>query len=173
MRFVSHFLDSSGSWRTKEIPGPDSLVSWEACWRVFRTAAIMCDLAAPAVLDRYAATFRARVDRFQDSWPLRALADARCRSEHWEAEHRRQALFHGSNPELSAYVPERPWNSVIRESSNDKEFWKEELGDKVIDSRQVRALVQQATGRSWNKEERDRSRSPRRATKVQRRRCWT
>ena len=38
MRFVSHFLDSSGSWWSKEIPGPDSLSSWEACWRVFRTA---------------------------------------------------------------------------------------------------------------------------------------
>ena len=25
MKFVSHFLDSSGSWRSKEIPGPDSL----------------------------------------------------------------------------------------------------------------------------------------------------
>ena len=58
MKFVSHFLDSSRSWRSKEIPGPDSLFSWEACWRVFHTAAIMCDFAAPAVLDRYAAAFR-------------------------------------------------------------------------------------------------------------------
>ena len=120
MKFVSHFLDSSGSWRSKEIPGPDSLSSWEACWRVFRTAAITCDFATPAVLDRYAAAFRTRVERFQDSWPLCALADARCRSEHWEAEHRRQSLFHDSSPELSAYVPERLWNSVIRESSNDR-----------------------------------------------------
>ena len=53
---------------------------------------------------RYAAAFRTRVERFQDSWPLCALADARCRSEHWEAEHRRQSLFHDSSPELSAYV---------------------------------------------------------------------
>ena len=55
---MSHFLDSTGSWRSKEIAGSDSLSSWEACWRVFRTAAITCDLAAPAVLDRYAAAFR-------------------------------------------------------------------------------------------------------------------
>ena len=169
MKFVSHFLDSSGSWRSKEIPGPDSLSSWEACWRVFRTAAIMCDFAAPAVLDRYAAAFRTRVERFQDSWPLCALADARCRSEHWEAEHRRQSLFHDSSPELSAYVPERPWNSVIRESSNDRDFWKEELEDKVMDFRQVRAMVQKTTGRSGGKEEeRGRSRTPKGATKKQR-----
>ena len=65
----------------------------------------MCDLAVPAVLDRYAAAFRACVDRFQDSWHLCVLADTRCRAEHWEAEQRRQALFHDSNPELSANVP--------------------------------------------------------------------
>ena len=103
LKFVSHFLDNTGSWRCKEIPGPDSIVTWEACWRVFRTAAIMCDLVAPAVLDRYSAAFRARVERFQDSWHLCVLADTRCRAEHWEAEQRRQALFHDSNPELSAF----------------------------------------------------------------------
>ena len=30
----------------------------------------MCDLAAPAVLDRYASTFRARVERFQGQLAL-------------------------------------------------------------------------------------------------------
>ena len=60
LKFTSHFLDHSGSWRTKEAPGPDLFATWEACWRVFRTAAIMCDIATPAVLDRYAAEFRAR-----------------------------------------------------------------------------------------------------------------
>ena len=56
LKFTSHFLDHTGAWRCKEIPGPDSFATWEACWRVFRTAAIMCDIAAPAVLD--AAKFR-------------------------------------------------------------------------------------------------------------------
>ena len=35
-----------GSWRTKEAPGPDSFATRETCWRVFRTAAILCDIAA-------------------------------------------------------------------------------------------------------------------------------
>ena len=109
-------LRSTGSWRSKEI----------ACWRVFRTAPIMCNLADPAVLDRYAAAFRTRLERSLDSWPFCPLAGARCRSEPWEAEHRRQVLFHGSSLELSAYVPERPQNSVIRESSNGWDFWKEQ-----------------------------------------------
>ena len=39
LTFTSHFLDHSGAWRRKEVPGPDSFATWEACWRVFRTAA--------------------------------------------------------------------------------------------------------------------------------------
>ena len=80
MKFLSHFIDADGQWRCREVPGPDSLVAWEACWRVFRTAAIMTDLAAPAVLDRYAAQFRQRVERFPDAWHLCVEADQRCRS---------------------------------------------------------------------------------------------
>ena len=45
LKFTLHFLDHSGSRRTKEVLGPDSFATWEACWRVFRTAAIMCDIA--------------------------------------------------------------------------------------------------------------------------------
>ena len=157
LKFTSHFLDHTGAWRCKEIPGPDSFASWEACWRVFRTAAIMCDIAAPAVLDRYAAKFRERVDRFSDAWYLCVLADTRCRSELWESEFRRQSQFHDTNPELSAFVPSRPWNSVIRASANDRDFWKEELEDKVADVRNVRRVVEKATSGG-----KDRSRSRRR-----------
>ena len=151
LKFTSHFLDHTGAWRCKEIP----FSTWEACWRVFRTAAIMCDIATPAVLDRYAARFKERVDRFSDSWHLCVLADTRCRSELWEAEYRRQAQFHESNPEISAFVPSRPWNSVIKATSNDRDFWKEELEDKVADFRNVRQMVNRFGSK-------DRSRSRRR-----------
>ena len=49
LKFTSHFPDHTGAWRCKEIPGPHCFSTWEACWRVFRTAAIMCDIATPAV----------------------------------------------------------------------------------------------------------------------------
>ena len=101
---VSHSLDDTGSCRQGD-PGPDSIVSWEACWRVFRTATIMCDLAPPAASDRYASAFRARVETFPGQLALVRVGGHQCRAEHWEAEQRRQALFHNSNPELSAHVP--------------------------------------------------------------------
>ena len=65
----------------------------------------MCDIAAPAVLDRYAAKFRERVGRFSDAWYLCVLADTRCRSELRESE-LRQSQF-DTNLELSAFVPSR------------------------------------------------------------------
>ena len=129
----------------------------------FRTAAIMCDIATPAVLERYAAKFRERVDRFSDAWHLCVLADTRCRSELWESEFRRQSQFHDTNPEISAFVPSRPWNSVIRATANDRDFWKEELEDKVIDFRNVsRCIDRIARGNP------DRSRSRTRPTKKER-----
>ena len=107
---------------------------------------MMCDIAAPAVLDRYAAKFRERVDRFSHACYLCVLADTRCRPELWESEFRRQSQFHDTNPELSAFVPCRPWNSVTRASANDRDFWKEELEDKVSDVRNVRRVVEKAAG---------------------------
>ena len=66
----------------------------------------------------------------------------------------RRSSMTRSSPELSAYVPERPWNTVIRESPNDWDLWKEELEDKVMDCRQVRALVHKTSGRRHKEEER-------------------
>ena len=48
--FNAQFWDGAGSWKMKELPGPDSLETWVACWRVFRTAAVMLSLAHPATL---------------------------------------------------------------------------------------------------------------------------
>ena len=43
-----------GVWRPfgQRIAKNLKFTSWETCWRVFRTAAIMCNIAAPALLDR-------------------------------------------------------------------------------------------------------------------------
>ena len=48
----------------------------------------MGDVAAPAVLDRYAAVFRTRVERFPDSWPLSGAG-----VKHWEARASPAELF--------------------------------------------------------------------------------
>ena len=57
-------------------------------------------------------------------------------------------------------LPSRPWNSVIKATSNDRDFWKEESEDKVADFRNVRQMVNRFGSK-------DRSRSRRRGVAKQ------
>ena len=95
----------------------------------------MCDIAAPAVLDRCAAKFRERVHRFSDAWYLCVLADTRCRSELWESEFRRQSQFHDTNPELSV----RAQSSV-----------EQDLTEGIAPRRQGRRFASRSTGRQMD-----------------------
>ena len=82
--------------------------------------------------------------RFPDAWYCVCWLRHDVGSEFWEVEHLRQAQFHDSNPELSAFVLDRPWYSVIRASANDRDLWKEELEDKVSDFHEIRRFVDTA-----------------------------
>ena len=126
MKFVSQQW-KDGQWKAVELPGASNLDTWEQSWRIFRTACLMMGVATSAVLDRYAAEFRQRVNDHPGVWHLAAKADIRCRSEFWPQELRRQQAFHESQPQLSAYVPEMPWNSVIKASANNREYWNREF----------------------------------------------
>ena len=126
MKFVSQQW-RDGQWKAVELPGASSLDAWEESWRIFRTAAIMTQLASAATLDRYAAEFRTRVLQHPEVWHLAAQSDIRCRTELWAQEKRKLEAFHASHPALSAFVPEQPWNSVIRSSASHQEFWAKEF----------------------------------------------
>ena len=126
MRFVSQQW-RDGQWKAVELPGASSLDSWEKSWRIFRTAALMLQMATAASLDRYASQFRTRVLQHPDVWHLAAQADIRCRTEFWSQEKRKQEAFHATHAALSAIVPDQPWNSVIRASASHSEFWSREF----------------------------------------------
>lgn len=127
MKFTSHVTTPDGTWRTIELPGADCLDTWRECWSVFKTAAVMCNLAHPATLDRYEQLFTERCKRYPGAWHLCAQADIRCRSECWVDEKRVQEQFHTQFPQLSAYDPAMPWNTVIKKAAGDAEFWDKEL----------------------------------------------
>jgi len=127
LKFTHHVMGPDGTWKTMELPGADSLHTWRSCWSVFRTASIMVGLAHPAVLDRYEALFVDRCERYPRCWHICARADIRCRMEWWTDERRRQESFHAHHPTLSGYDPNMPWNSVIKASASDVEFWDREL----------------------------------------------
>jgi len=94
LKFVSYALTPAGAWRTLELPGADCLDTWRDCWAVFKTAAVMLDIARPSTLDLYAASFEERCRRYPRAWHLCAQADIRCRSEFLIEEKRRQEAFH-------------------------------------------------------------------------------
>ena len=73
-------------WRSKD-PGPDSLSSWEVC---------LVGLPDSSHHGRLRGASSVGPVRRSGQLAVVRLADARCRSEHWEAEHRRQTLFHDS-----------------------------------------------------------------------------
>jgi hypothetical protein len=132
LKFRAHFMGSTGTWTTQEVPGADCLDTWAECFGIFKTAAIMSSTASPATLDKYEAEFRRRCARYPGTWHICAQADIRCRSEWWVAERRRQEAAHAANPALSAYDPQCPWNSVIRASSVANDFWDVELKEPAL-----------------------------------------
>ena len=40
LNFAQHFMDSNGSWRTVEQPGPSCLEQWTTSWDTFTVAAV-------------------------------------------------------------------------------------------------------------------------------------
>ena len=83
----------------------------------------MLDIASPATLDQYHALFVELCRRYPKAWHLCAQADIRCRGEFLLEERRRQEAFHTRMPQLSAYDPLAPWNSVLKVAGADSEFW--------------------------------------------------
>ena len=125
-------VDHDGSKKAFERPGPANLMAWNEGWNVFATAAVMLKIARPAVLEVYRSSFEERARLHPEAWHLCVRADVRCRTELWMEEKRRQANWHAAAPAQSTYVPSMPWNTVIRESATNREFWDDELRDPAI-----------------------------------------
>ena len=132
LRFTSFVQAPGGTYRTVELPGAECLDTWRACWAVYRTAAVMLNIALPGVLDRYEALFVERCQRYPGSWHLSAQADIRCRSEFMILEKRLQEEFHVTHAAMSSYNPGMPWNSVLKSAASDTEFWDRELKEPAL-----------------------------------------
>ena len=126
MKFTSQVL-KDGQWKAVELPGAANLQAWEESWRIFRTGCLMLEIASSAVLDRYSAEFRSRALEHPSCWHIAAQADIRCRSEFWPQELRRQESFYAAHSSMSSFSPTQPWNSVIKASANNQEFWAREF----------------------------------------------
>lgn len=128
MKFRSSFLDTSGNWKSIEVPGPSSFQVWEECWEVFAAACIADGIATQATLAMYAAEFKSRVRDFGSGcWQICVEADVIARSEQFVLEHARQFAIFRANPSASNFDPKRPWESVMRAVALDRAFWDRQL----------------------------------------------
>ena len=132
MRFAQNFQDTTGKWRAVEQAGPPNIEAWRQCWETFTVAAVTLKVARPAVLARYAQKFEERCTRYSRAWHLCVRADNRCRAEFWTAERRRQQRFAEAHPDFAAVDATMPWNSVIKESADNVEFWLNELQEPAL-----------------------------------------
>jgi len=142
--FQGLHIDSSGKVAIAEIKGPASFEEWEACWKIFRVAAIMLSLLSPAASDGYHDHIKRLHMRYGHmAWLLLYQADVRFRSEHVERIRRKGELLlskaRAIGPQASCeYDSAMPWEFVYRTGPDDFNFWQREF---EADALLVRAQV--------------------------------
>ena len=140
-KFTSMHVDPSGKWRTTEQTGPPHLDAWRTSWAVFASASIMLGIATPATLARYERRFVERCQRYPRAWHIAVVAEDRCRAEFWGAERRRQERFFRLHPTMSAVDVTMPWESILKESATNLEWWTREFQEPALLFTRERAEV--------------------------------
>ena len=132
LKFAQHFMDSGGSWRTVEQPGPASLDQWLQSWETFSVAAIMLNIASPATLQRYSQRFQQRTKVVPNAWHVCVVAEDRCRAEQFPVIKRKQERFADSHPMITDFKSEMPWETVFREATESHEYWSTALTEPAM-----------------------------------------
>ena len=135
LKFTNHVLQTDGTWRTVEVPGPPDWDAWYSSWRVFENTLLGLTVANPsaaggrpvvsqASLDMYRDAFRDLVKAYPEVWHLCVVAEDRCRAEHFPRIKRRaeDKHLHGLLP---GFNPTTPWDFVFREAADDRKYWDE------------------------------------------------
>ena len=137
MLFIAFTLQPDGTWQKRELPGPPDVHVWWACWKVFRTAALLLDIADPEILDNYAEFIKGLAKRYPACWFIVYSGDVRMRSEHFERIRRAAEEEHTAGCTLPSqhlpYDPQRPWNSVFQRAIMDTAFWDEQVRENARD----------------------------------------
>ncbi len=133
LRFKSWIPQADGSFLAKEVPGPPTLMIWEASYRVFRCAAVMLGILSEAPLAAYASTISRLAAHWPTCWHLVATADDRCRAEHLERL-RRQVVYDTSRglPPPPLWAEKSPWDACLLLAARDREFWNTQVRDIAV-----------------------------------------
>jgi len=144
LKFVGMMLGPDGTLFRGEINGPQDVQQWEACFNVFKTAAVMLDIMVPSTLDAYCTCIRNYAKRYGDTcWPIIYQADTRARKElaarirrkgqrEYEAVQAVAASAGGTGAVTHEFDPSTPWKYVWKQLPLDFAFWRHELEDPCV-----------------------------------------
>ena len=79
-KFRTYVPLGDGSYMMKELPGPQNLTQWLACWRVFKVAALALGIVSLAALQQYEKAIEKLTLQWPLAWGLIVLADDKGRA---------------------------------------------------------------------------------------------
>jgi hypothetical protein len=131
--FSGYTLGLDGELHVSEIKGPKTDDEWEACFEVFKTAAIMLSIANLEAMIRYQALIKKYHTAYgQVCWALLYQADSRMRCEQFEIILRRGEMQHAAaqlpNGQPSDFDPALRWDWVFQNAVETEQlFWTDEF----------------------------------------------
>jgi hypothetical protein len=125
LRHRSWLLQEDGTYKPIEVPGPECLETWEACFAVYEVILLMLRfpekgavVATPIALETYYQSFRQLARDFPECWHLCQRAEDRCRAEHFPRLYRRLLDSKGVEP---------TWGEVFIAAAQDDRYWDREV----------------------------------------------
>ena len=140
MRTKAWVFQPDGSFRTVEVPGPDSFSAWTACWKVYRSTLYMLrhqfpsplapkHVVTPAVMEEYYENIVKLNEEFPEAWHLIMQAEDRCRGEALDRYRRSltKAQAEGNLPMGITFDASAPWIGCFQYAARDLEFWQKNV----------------------------------------------
>ena len=127
-KFRTYVPLGDGSYLMKELPGPQNLQQWLACWRVFKVAALALGILSMASLQLYEKLIEKLTLQYPSAWGLICLADDRARAERWE-KIRRGFLSDkaAGKPMPDGWDDDAPWTCCLQKLAKDDQYWSEQV----------------------------------------------
>jgi len=127
-KFRTVFPLGDGSYLTKELPGPNNFQMWLGCWRVFKSAALMLNIATLAALTNYERFVERLVTQWPLCWGLIAQAEDKMRAEGLERLRRKIMTSAALGRQIPVnWDPMRPWTAVLDMAIMEVEYWAENV----------------------------------------------
>ena len=117
-----------GSFLMREMPGPQNLLQWQACWKVLKTAALMLGIISLTALLNYEKTIERLVVQWPAAWGLICQAEDKARAERLEKIRRNFTAEAAQGKAVPAdWGADAPWTACMQALARDESFWSEQV----------------------------------------------